>query len=518
MQKKYLYLSLSLCFIAIVSKAQYANTALSNLTSPTKINVNLLPSKDSSFSLGNNTKSWKNLFIKGKIYISDTPMIYSISNSDFFAGPNAGIKLKFLNGQENTGIGTNALYYGAYDNTAVGWNSMRSDSIGHDNSALGGLSLANNIDGNYNVAAGWASSYWNTNGSYNTSIGNNAGETNISGSYNTCVGASALEKNLSSNNTAIGDEAGINNSRGSNNSYVGFHAGNTVTTGNSNTIIGYGADVNDGTLSNATAIGNLAITGASNRVRIGNGSVTSIGGAVGWTNFSDERIKNNIKENVPGLAFINLLKPVTYHFDLSKEENILGKKNTDNYKEKYDIQKIQFSGFLAQQVEAAAKKINYDFSGVDVPAGDKDIYGLRYADFVVPLVKAVQELSSQNNSLKSEIQNLKSEIENIKAMIVSNQSIANVQQSTALPSATLFQNVPNPFSNSTSINYSLPVKYSSAKIIITDKIGNASKTISLSNNKGSVNIDASMLSSGVYQYSLYVDGQLIDTKQMVLSK
>ena len=60
----------------------------------------------------------------------------------------------------------------------------------------------------------------------------------------------------------------------------------------------------------------LLLSGASNRVRIGNGSVTSIGGAVGWTNFSDERIKTNIKQDVPGLAFINLLKPVTYNFDL----------------------------------------------------------------------------------------------------------------------------------------------------------------------------------------------------------
>jgi hypothetical protein len=27
-------------------------------------------------------------------------------------------------------------------------------------------------------------------------------------------------------------------------------------------------------------------------------------------------------------------------------------------------------------VEAAAKKINYDFSGVDAPKNDKDVYGL----------------------------------------------------------------------------------------------------------------------------------------------
>jgi flagellar hook assembly protein FlgD len=84
--------------------------------------------------------------------------------------------------------------------------------------------------------------------------------------------------------------------------------------------------------------------------------------------------------------------------------------------------------------------------------------------------------------------------------------------------ASLAQNFPNPFSTSTTIYYSIPKQFSSAKIIITDKNGNALKTITLSNNKGSVNIDAATLSSGAYQYSLYVDGKLIASKQMIISK
>jgi len=57
----------------------------------------------------------------------------------------------------------------------------------------------------------------------------------------------------------------------------------------------------------------------------------------------------------------------------------------------YEIEKIKMTGFLAQDVEAAAKSIGYDFSGVDVPKNSTDLYGLKYGDFVVPLVKAVQE-------------------------------------------------------------------------------------------------------------------------------
>jgi uncharacterized delta-60 repeat protein len=85
----------------------------------------------------------------------------------------------------------------------------------------------------------------------------------------------------------------------------------------------------------------------------------------------------------------------------------------------------------------------------------------------------------------------------------------------------LAQNFPNPFSNSTTINYSLPqsgIGGTSAKIIVTDKNGNALKQFSVSQNKGSITVDASTLSSGAYQYSLYVDGKLIATKEMILSK
>ena len=57
------------------------------------------------------------------------------------------------------------------------------------------------------------------------------------------------------------------------------------------------------------------------------------------------------------------------------------------------INKFNFiqSGFVAQDVEKAAKKVGYSFSGVDAPKNDNDIYGLRYSEFVVPLVKGMQE-------------------------------------------------------------------------------------------------------------------------------
>jgi len=67
---------------------------------------------------------------------------------------------------------------------------------------------------------------------------------------------------------------------------------------------------------------------------------------------------------------------------------------------------VLHTGFIAQEVEEAAKKVGFNFDGVDAPKNEHDLYGLRYAEFVVPLVKAVQELTKQNEALTKRIEEL----------------------------------------------------------------------------------------------------------------
>lgn len=97
-------------------------------------------------------------------------------------------------------------------------------------------------------------------------------------------------------------------------------------------------------------------------------------------------------------------------------------------------------------------------------------------------------------------------------------SSSNHQQISAAAVANLSQNVPNPFTNSTTINYSLPKQFSAASIIVTDKNGTVLKQINISNSKGNVVVDAATLSAGAYQYSLVVDGRTIASKQMEILK
>jgi hypothetical protein len=172
-------------------------------------------------------------------------------------------------------------------------------------------------------------------------------------------------------------------------------------------MVGDAADVSSPGLSNATAVGYGAVVNASNRVVIGNASVTSIGGYAPWSNFSDGRFKRNIREDVPGLAFIQKLRPVTYTLDV---DAINAFNHTSSLRVSYRTQssgKI-YTGFLAQEVEQAAGELNYNFSGVDRPADPStQTYALRYSEFVVPLVKAIQEQQAMIEELRKEVEALK---------------------------------------------------------------------------------------------------------------
>ena len=354
-------------------------------------------------------------------------------------------------GNSNTANGYNALYNNtANNNTAIGTTALYTNTTGTDNTAAGLEALHFNTTGYQNTAVGIDALLANTTGYKNTSVGDYALSNNEIGAYNTAVGNYALDNNTSSFNTAFGNGT--------------LHAN---TTGFNNTAIGNGADVSASNLQNATAIGSGAIATADNQVMLGNTSVTSVKAAGSFVIYSDGRFKKNLKENVPGLTFINQLKPVTYNYDIRGLNNLMAPSSTQQTKNV--LQKINdaaisakenilYTGFVAQDVETAAKKINYDFSGVYKPQNNKDAYGLSYADFVVPLVKAVQELSKMNDDKDAKIDNLQKQIDDLKALIVAHQSSAVNQQSTNISSASLQQNIPNPFNHSTTISYIITCK------------------------------------------------------------
>lgn len=336
-------------------------------------------------------------------------------------------------GSYNTANGSSALYSNttASSNTANGYQTLYSNTTGSGNTASGHYALRFNTTGYQNTAIGTFALYDNTTGYFNTASGYNALANNTTGYSNTANGvyslafkttgdnnaangSYALRSNTSGNlNTANGGQSLEYNTSGSNNVAVGFNAMRFNTTGSYNTTVGFGAGAIPGLNPfNFTAIGYIAghVGSNSNTVEIGNRSVTWIGGQVGWSTYSDERIKDNIKSNVPGLDFILKLNPVTYKLNIHRQNEISRMKDTLNWKGKYDIENIIQTGFVAQEVEKAAKEINYNFSGVIVPKHEKDLYSLRYNEFVVPLVKAVQEQQQMIEELQKQVNELQRNI------------------------------------------------------------------------------------------------------------
>ncbi|MFZ1799082.1 MAG: tail fiber domain-containing protein [Chitinophagaceae bacterium] len=544
------------------------------LNAQSSFNYSLLPAISDSFNIGTSNKKWNDGYFSGKLYIGSYAQDISLEvSSDAMI---AGILIGHGKGNDptNTVLGTGSLSANTYgrNNTALGYFTLNANSGGNDNTAVGTYALYKNDGGVYNTALGSLALTSNTSGIVNTAIGSYSLFKNMSGFYNTALGNFALLNNTKgSQNTVIGNYGMYYNITGRNNTSTGFEAlfrnttghyntangyytlysndsgrdntamgvralflnisgnGNTAVgkfslqsnkKGSRNTALGIGSDVTLVNLFNAMALGNQAKINASNKVQVGNEAVTVIGGPVGWSVVSDGRFKSNVQENVPGLLFIKKLRPVTYNLDVEKFEKYIGANDSleesNEIKDDYASQKIR-TGFIAQEVEKTVTEIKYDFDGLNKPTNEKDNYSLVYADFVPSLVKSVQELSLENDSLKQSIQSLQAQFDQLKSMLTSGTYKDGMSENFPSSNASLEQNIPNPYNQNTVIQYTLPSNYKSAQMRITDNYGKEIKSIPLSGfGKSQINFKAYNLASGTYHYALIVDGKIIAAKIMVL--
>jgi trimeric autotransporter adhesin len=414
-------------------------------------------------------------------------------------------------GERNVAIGENALYKNTSggDNTANGSLALYSNLTGINNTAIGNKALYKNSVGNQNVAIGNVA-LWQNKGNGNTAAANSTLSWNMNGSYNSAFGSLSLFKQSGSHNSAFGDNASSDHYNfeptqefpctGSNNSSLGALTGTYF-------------DTNCTNFRNSTAIGDAVPTTASNQIRIGNGDMTSIGGQVAWSTLSDGRFKKNIKNNIAGLEFINQLTPVSYVVDKERYNKFLGIPDSVSVSVRQQVaqQNRRQIGFIAQDVEAIIKKSGYVFSGIDAPQGDRDTYTIRYAEFVVPLVKAIQELSALNEAREKEITTLQTALRKFKE----DEALSENKRL----KAELAQNNPNPFSTTTDIKIELPDDAKQATLTIYNLEGKQLQNIPVTDlREGSVRISRNDLNAGIYLYALTVDGKVVDTKRLILTK
>jgi len=220
------------------------------------------------------------------------------------------------------------------------------------------------------------------------------------------IGPSAMTDTSSLTNAAngaiaIGSGALNALTSGARNTAIGYAAGDTIQNGSSNTIVGYGCDTDTTGRSDCVIIGDrITLSIASDEVvEIGNAtnSMTYDLGGGDITVSSDVRIKKDIEDTKIGLEFINKIRPVTYRRRPTSEwpEEFGALDPSDESRDKV------WDGLIAQEVKAVMDEMGVGFSGWQESANTKQI--LSYGKFVMPLIKAVQELSQQVEELKAKI-------------------------------------------------------------------------------------------------------------------
>ncbi len=363
----------------------------------------------------------------------------------------------------------------------------------------------------------------NGSGSHNTSIGYYSLNTNINGSANTSNGYASMYSNIDGGlNSSYGAKCLVNNTFGTGNNAFGTYALSTNDVGNYNSGFGYNANVAANNFDEATAIGSNAIVNSSYRVWLGSSLVDV------WTdniyNVSDGRFKRNVTtEQVKGLDFIKRLRPVTYNFDAKAltehmTQNMTEEKRQEYLKGDFDrvYNKVQ-TGFIAQEVEVAAKASGYNFSGVHSPKDKLDTYGVSYYQFVVPLVKAVQE---QQQMIEAQQQTIANQQKAIDALLNANTDAKKALQQTSVDKIgfTMEQNNPNPFTLETTVTYNLPIEINSAYMAVYDLSGKQITTFPINQKgEGSMIINAEKLAPGIYIYSIIGDNKVLDSKRMVVA-
>ena len=127
---------------------------------------------------------------------------------------------------------------------------------------------------------------------------------------------------------------------------------------------------------------------------------------------SDARDKLDVEDSNLGLDFINELRPVSYRWVIGEKKRVLdenGKPIKDENGE-YIIETRegvrQNYGLIAQEVKEAIDNSGVeDFAGwVQDDLSDPESHqSLSYEQFIAPMVKAIQELSSEVESLKAQL-------------------------------------------------------------------------------------------------------------------
>ncbi|MGM0407858.1 MAG: tail fiber domain-containing protein [Bacteroidota bacterium] len=203
---------------------------------------------------------------------------------------------------------------------------------------------------------------------------------------------------------------------------------------------------------------------------------------------SDSTLKRNITELGPQIENVKKLNGVSFNW---KGKSLKG-------------DKLSY-GLLAQDLE----KVYPDM----VFSNDSGVKAIYYDELIAVLIEAFNEQQAMIEELQADVATLKKQAGNLKSA----SALPGVNDQTGSKNE-LYQNVPNPFTKNTRIDYFLTDDVKNAAIAIYNLNGTQLKSIPLHlKGNGNVIIYGNELKAGMYLYALIADEKVIDTKRMVLT-
>ena len=170
------------------------------------------------------------------------------------------------------------------------------------------------------------------------------------------------------------------------------------------------------------------------------------------------------------------------------------------YEDDSPIIKNKHYGLIAQELQ----KIYPDL----VVESQDGYLAVNYLEIIPLLIRSVQELNAKveqyenGNAPVQKVQSRNTDITDVDAVVT-----------------TLYQNTPNPFTESTLIRCDIAEDVAKADLYIYNMNGEQIAEYAVTERgETSITIDGGSLNAGMYLYALIADGQVIDTKRMILTK
>ncbi|OJV17050.1 MAG: hypothetical protein BGO21_27180 [Dyadobacter sp. 50-39] len=385
-----------------------------------------------------------------------------------------------------------------------------------DYNLLLGFRTGSLIKGNGNIMMGTDAGYYSA-GNDNIFIGKESGYLNAQGTANAFVGVSAGRNNDSGvGNAFVGSKSGFSNKTGSLNTFLGHGAGFDNVSGEKNTYLGY-ASAGKADIVNATALGANAKVTASHCVVLGNNANVGIGvsapvyqfqmstssaakaGSASWIIMSDRRLKTNVSDFSDGLDVLKQIKPVWFQYNGQAGIQTGDKK---------------FVGIIAQEMQKIAPYTVGTFAYQDSLGNKTEYLDYDANAMTYILINSVKEQQRIIEEKDAKIQNLESRLEKLERLMGAQPGVFKPAEK---ESGSLEQNVPNGFSNKTSIKYFIPQTVETAVIDIYTASGVKVSSHPISGRgAGELIISADRYRSGVHVYDLVMDGRSMGSRKMLV--